>query len=49
MSNNKEMAFNYTEMLVYRSFTCPTKIPLVKGTANENKKQQEKRANRSHY
>ena len=38
MSNNKEMEFNYTEVLVYRSFTCPTKIPLVKGTAHENKK-----------
>ena len=49
VSNNKEMAFTYTEVLVYRSFTCPTKIPLVKGTAHENKKQQEKRANRSHY
>ena len=38
VSNNKERAFNYTEVLVYRSFTCPTKIPLVKGTAHENKK-----------
>ena len=43
VGNNKEMAFNYMKVLVYRSFTCPrrlgpTKIPLVKGTAHRNKK-----------
>ena len=42
VGNNEEMAFNYTEMLVYRTFTCPregpTKILLVKGTAHRNKK-----------
>ena len=29
---------NYTEVLVYRSFTLPKKIPLVKGAAHVNKK-----------
>ena len=30
MSNNEEMALNYTKVLVYCSFTRPTKILLVK-------------------
>ena len=42
MGNNEEMAFNYTEVIVYRSFTrrrgVLQKIPLVKGTVHGNKK-----------
>ena len=38
VSNNEEMAFNYTEVQLYSSKRGPTKIPLVKGTAHGNKK-----------
>ena len=38
VSNNEEMAFNYTEVLVYRSFTRRRGVSLVKGTAHGNKK-----------
>ena len=39
MGNNKEMAFNYIEVLVYGSFTHPRGDPtLLKGTAHRNKK-----------
>ena len=31
VSNNEQMSSNHTEVLVYRRFTRPTKIPLVKG------------------
>ena len=38
MHNNREMAFNYTEVLVYCYFTCRGKIlQLVKDTAHGNK------------
>ena len=34
----EKMAFDYAEVIVYRSFTGPSKIPLAKGTVHGNLK-----------